>query len=139
MKVIDGTDMILGRLVTRVAKLALAGEEIAIVNCDNVIVIGKRSEIFARYKQRVDRGTWKTGPLVHRGAERIVRRTVRGMLPYKTPAGEEAFKRVMCYRDVPAKLANEKTETFEEINIHKTDNVKFVTIKEISTFLGAKQ
>ena len=139
MKVIDGTDMILGRLATRVAKLALAGEEVAVVNCDRVIVIGKRSQIFSRYKQRVDRGTWKTGPLLHRGAERIVRRTIRGMLPYKTPAGIAAFKKVMCYRDVPQKIANEKAETFDEINVHKTDNVKFVTVKEISTFLGAKQ
>jgi large subunit ribosomal protein L13 len=78
------------------------------------------------------------GPRYHRGADRIVRRTIRGMIPYKTAKGKEAFQRVMTYIGVPPEFASTKMETYDDININNTDNIQFVTIKEISTHLGAK-
>ena len=138
MKVIDGTDLILGRLATKVAKAAIAGEQIVVVNCEEVVVTGKRDVVFAKYKKTANRTTMLKGPRIHRGADRLVRRTIRGMIPYKTATGKEAFQRVMCYVGVPPEVSKEKIETFEDINIHNTENMQFVKMKEVSKVLGAK-
>lgn len=137
MKVVDGKDMVLGRLATQVAKMALEGEEVAVVNCEDVLVVGKKKEIFSRYQQKAVRGTHSTGPFLHRGPDRIVRRTVRGMIPYKTPSGKAAFQRVMCYVGVPSDISMDKVETLKG-NIHETQNLNFVAVGEISKQLGAK-
>lgn len=138
MKTIDGTNLILGRLATKVAKAAINGEQVTIVNAEKVVVTGKPSFVLAKYKQTADRGAPLKGPRYHRSADRIVRRAIRGMIPYKTAKGKEAFQRVMTYIGVPPEFASAKLETFEDININNTNNIQFITIKEISNHLGAK-
>ena len=134
--IIDATDLILGRMAAKAAKAAISGENVVIVNCDKAVVVGKKSEIIARYKRVSDMGVPKKGPFLLRGADRIVRRTIRGMLPYKKEHGKEAYRRVMCYIGVPEDVKDAKT--IEGINVHDTDNVRFITIKQISETLGFK-
>ena len=136
--IIDATDLILGRMATKVAKLALEGEPVTIVNCSGAVVSGNKRQILNRFKQKLDMGAPLKGPYFPKYPERIVRRVVRGMLPYKQEKGEKAFKRVMCYRDIPDKLKNEKIETIENAKYTKLPNLKFVRVMEISKFLGAK-
>jgi large subunit ribosomal protein L13 len=133
--VIDGTDMILGRLATKLAKWAIEGKNIEIINAEKVVIIGKKVQVFGRYKQHSQRGTHTTGPFTHRGADRLVRRSIRGMIPYKTPAGGEAFKRVMCHIGNPE---IGEAQTFDDINVHNTDNINYVTMGAISQHLGGK-
>ena len=45
MKIIDGTGAIMGRLASYVAKEALKGEEVVILNCNDVIITGNRKNI----------------------------------------------------------------------------------------------
>jgi large subunit ribosomal protein L13 len=136
MKVIDATDLILGRMCTRVAKMALNGEDVQVINCEKAVIIGKKSEIFNRFIRFTEMGVPAKGPFIHRGSDRIVRRTVRGMLPYKLPRGAEAFKRIMCYIGNPDNV--EGAESIEDADIKKTNNIKFVTIKQVSEKLGFK-
>ena len=42
MKIIDGKNAVLGRLASFVAKEALKGEEIVIVNCDEIMITGNK-------------------------------------------------------------------------------------------------
>lgn len=137
MKIVDGTNMVLGRLATLVAKSALKGEKVTVVNCEDIVIVGKKKEIFARYKQKSMRGTSSTGPYIHRAPDKIVRRTIRGMIPYKTPEGSAAFKRVMCYVGVPAEIDASKAET-AGVNINDTQNLNYVTVGDVSKLLGAK-
>lgn len=138
MKTIDGTDLILGRLATKIAKAAIQGEQIAIVNAEKIVVTGKPSVVLAKYKQTADRGAPLKGPRYHRSSDRIVRRTIRGMIPYKTPKGKEAFQRVMTYIGVPPEFASAKLETYDDININNTENTQYITIEEISKHLGGR-
>ena len=135
--IIDATDLIIGRVATRVAKKALLGETIHIVNAEKAVITGKPQEIIARFKQKREMGAPLVGPYYPRTPERIVKRIIRGMLPYKKERGREALERVKCYVGVPNKFANEKIETIEELNVHNTQN-KFITILHISKVLGAK-
>ena len=139
MKVINGEGLLLGRLCSYVAKAALLGEEVKIVNCDKVIVSGDRKKVFANEKTKRDR---KGYPLksakLSKLPDRFVRRAVRGMLPHKKERGLVAFKRVMCYNTVPAEFEG-KTETIEKAKADKLPTLKYVKVVDICNWLKGKK
>ena len=136
MKVIDAENMVLGRLAGHVAKQALLGYEVAVVNSEKAVITGNKKAIIDKYKVRRERGAPRTGPFFPRLPEKIVKRTIRGMLPYKKPRGRDAFKNIKCYIGVPEKFEKENIEKLDEFDI-KHKNVSYVNIHTISRELGA--
>src|SRR3989344_5768080 len=98
--IIDATDLVVGRLATVAAKKALLGEKVEIVNCEKAVISGDPVHILEDWKWKRGIGTYR-GPYYGRLSDRIVRRMIRGMLPYKQPRGKAAFERIMCFRGVP--------------------------------------
>ena len=135
--IIDATDLLIGRMSTVVAKKALLGEKIDIVNCENAVISGTRSHVMEAYKIKRERRT-TGGPFFPVMPDRFVRRTIRGMIPYKKPKGSPAYKRVMCYIGVPEQFKNSKLETIKEANVSKLPNLRFVKVGDICKELGAK-
>ena len=133
--IIDADGTILGRLSTVVAKRLLNNEEIAIVNSEKALITGKKSTVKDRYKQKREVGTYRKGPFFPRMPDRLVKRTIRGMIPYQTPHGRAAFKRLKCYIGVPKEFEGKSVETVETA---KKQPVDYVTIGELSRALGAK-
>ena len=133
--IIDATDLVAGRLASSVAKKALMGETIDVVNCENLVLTGNRKNILEKYKQRVDRGTPRKGPFIPRTSDRLFRRMVRGMLPYKQAKGLQAYKRVMCHVGTPQKFKDQKVETLNDIHVSKIDSLKFIYLKDVVKFL----
>ena len=70
--IIDASNLILGRMATEVAKKALLGEEIDIVNSEKAVVTGDRKEIFQRYKTRMEIGNPLQGPYFQKIPERLM-------------------------------------------------------------------
>lgn len=103
--VIDASGHIMGRLASNVAKRLLQGEAIVIVNSEKAMISGKRDALLAEYKNRRDRGTQRFGPYYPRMPHMIVKRSVRGMIPYQTPRGREAFRRLRVEMGVPAQYS----------------------------------
>lgn len=132
--IIDATGATLGRLSTNVAKRLLKGEEIAVVNSEKAIVTGKKTSIKAIYKQKRDVGTYRKGPFFPRTPDRIVKRTIRGMIPYQKPHGRTAFKKLRCYTGVPKEFEGKKFETVKEAIKEPVD---YMTIEELARYLGA--
>lgn len=128
-KIIDGTNAVLGRLASYVAKEALKGEEFVILNSEKVIITGNKKnikEIFERKRGRV--GSGQKGPKHSRSSEKIVKRTIRGMLPnHREGRGREAFRKIKCYVGVPKEFQNLKT-----IKAGKDRHSKFIQVGEIS-------
>ena len=139
MKVYNGEGMILGRLASAVAKDALLGEEVKVVNCNKIVVSGKKANVIKSQKVRRERGGH---PLMRvkipRLPDRFVRRTIRGMLPWKKARGKEAFDRVMCYNAVPEGLASENLITLPHAAASKLPTLKFTTVQEICKGLGGQ-
>ena len=129
MKIIDGKGAVLGRLASYVAKETLKGEEIAILNCDQVIITGNKRNIEESFHARRSRvGSSQKGPKHSKSSEKIVKRTIRGMLPeHRFGRGREAFKRIKCYVGIPKEFQESKT-----IKAGKGKPFKFITIKDIS-------
>ena len=113
----------------------LQGDEIAIINSEKAVISGKKKEIKGEYQQKRDVGTYRKGPFFHRSPERIVKRTVRGMMPYQKPHGRAAYKRLKCYIGVPEEFNEKNAEIVEQAKKHYVDSI---TIEELSRSLGAK-
>lgn len=128
MIVVDAENAVLGRLGTFVAKNALKGEEIAVVNSEKAIITGNKGDIEEHFKSKRKRvGTKQTGPKHSRLSHLIVKRAIRGMLPrVKWGRGRDAFKRIKCYVGVPKEYENSKKISLA------SDKIKFITVKEIS-------
>jgi large subunit ribosomal protein L13 len=139
MIIIDATNLILGRLAARAAKLALSGEEIVIVNCENTIISGKKRIILQKFKTREYRTQPFTGPYRKRMPDRIVRSAIRGMLPHgrwsEGSRGRVAFDKIKCFIGIPDEYKTKKIETFADINADKLKTQFYVTVGEISQLL----
>ena len=133
--IIDAEGATLGRLCTNVAKSLLNGEDIAIVNSEKAIISGKKPSIKRRYRQKIEVGTYRKGPFFPRMPDRIVKRTIRGMIPYQTPHGRAAFKRLKCYIGTPIEFEGKK---FEKVKNAEKKPVDYISIRELSKLLGAK-
>ena len=134
--IINGENLILGRLGTIAAKKALLGEKVDIINADKVVIVGNKKVIVAKYVQRRARTTPVKGPFIPRMADRFVRRAIRGMLPYEKERGKNAFKRIMCHLGTPDNFKNEKIETLDKINVLNTNNINFTTIEALCKLIG---
>jgi len=136
--IIDATNLILGRMATFAAKQALLGEEIKIINCEKTIMSGDKKKILAKYREKMKMGKPQKGPFIPKRADMFIKRTIRGMLPYKQEKGRNAFKRIKCYVDVPEEFKDKKSETVEKANVAKIPNLKYITVEEICKFMGGK-
>lgn len=126
--VVDGTNAILGRLASHVAKQALLGKDISVVNCEKVVISGNRRIALEGYKEiRAKGGSSQKGPLFPTKPAAIVKRTIRGMLSHKEGRGAAAFKRVRCYEGLPKEFAESKIES-----THQAQGVVSISLKEIS-------
>ncbi|AHL23784.1 MULTISPECIES: 50S ribosomal protein L13 [Thermococcus] len=141
MRIINAEGLILGRLASKVAKMLLEGEEVVIVNAEKAIITGNREDIFAKYKQRTElrtRTNPRRGPFYPKRSDEIVRRTVRGMLPWKTDRGRKAFRRLKVYVGVPKEFEGKELETISEAHMSRLATPKYVTVGEVAKFLGGK-
>ena len=139
VQIIDADGLIVGRLASHAAKLALMGEKIIIVNSEKAVVSGRRQLLESHYLHKLDRGEAFKGPFFPRRSDMILRRAVRGMLPWKSDRGRKAFKRVMCHVGVPNQYASEKLITIEEAAVSKLGTGKYIELEKISKRLGIKQ
>ena len=136
--IIDANNLILGRLGAFVAKKALLGEKIDIVNCESCVVTGNKYRIFKNYDNLLKKGTQSKGPFVYRMPDRFAKRVIRGMLPYKKERGRKAFKNIKCHIGIPENLKNQKFDTIKNANVEKLPNLKYIKIKDICIHIGAK-
>ena len=129
MTVIDGKNAILGRLATHAAKQLLSGESISIVNAERIIITGNPANTKEKYLARRRRGSAHHGPFFPRRPDLIVRRAIRGMLPYKTNRGRNAFKRLRVYISMPEGIG-------EVQKMEASIRTNYITIGDISKTLG---
>ncbi len=138
VKVYDAEKMVIGRLGTRVAKDALMGNDVVIINAEKAIITGGRRFLISAFKEKRDIRTatnHNLGPFHERRPDMMVRRMIRGMLPWPTPRAKAAYKRVKVYMGVP-----EKYRDAERIVLEKSRYVsmkrKYIQVSDLSHELG---
>ena len=128
----------MGRLASGVAKQLLStGEEIHVINAEQVLITGTPSSVVNKYRKlREEIGSVRKGPHFPRMPHLILKRTIRGMLPYQKPRGREAYKRLKVHIGVPTELADVEPKVLEKTRELRTSKV--VRLGEVSRTLGAK-
>jgi len=133
--IINADGLILGRMASIIAKRLLNGEEIVIVNAEKTVLSGKRESKLMEAKKFLEVGYPKIGPFHYKRPDRIVKRTVRGMLPYKQPKGKQAYKRLKVFIGIPEELKDQKMETLVEAQAEKL-TCPYFTLGEFAKELG---
>ncbi len=97
--VYDGECCVFGRLASAVAKDLLKGSFVDVINCEGIVVSGDK-KLFVKkilMKRKMGSGSSLKGPKYIRLSDRLVKRMIRGMLPWDRAKGREALKRLRCY------------------------------------------
>jgi len=135
MAIINAEGLILGRMATYIAKRLLKGEEIVIVNAEKAILSGKKRSKLGDAKEFRGEGSPGRGPFHYRRPDRIVRKSVRGMLPIKQPKGKQAYKRLKVYMGVPSDFKDQSMETLANAQARKL-TCPYLTVGEFAEELG---
>ncbi len=134
MRVVDASGQVLGRFCSHVAKDLLQGEEIAVVNAEHAVITGSPESILREYQHKRRVGSQRKGPYFPRRSDRILKRTVRGMLPYQRPRGKEALRRLRVYTGVPEGLEVSADEE-ASAGVEGTTTT-YITLGELARLLG---
>ena len=134
--VVDASGCVAGRLASVVAKLALEGRRVVVVNAEKAIITGDFNMVLNWYKKKITE--WRThynpekvGPKIPRRPDRILKRIIRGMLPRKYWRGRKALKRIRVYMGIPPDYINKPRIVFEETVYRPRPGAKYVTLEEI--------
>jgi len=135
--VIDAKGLIHGRLASNVAEMIMGGEEVIVLNAEGIVITGRRDQVFADFKAKVDRGdtTKRKGPFYPRRADLLFKRCVRGMIPWSTTTGREAYRKLHVYVGTPKQF-----ESCEKLRPEEADREitgKYTTLGAVSKFLGS--
>lgn len=132
--VINAEGLILGRMCSKIAKRLLNGEEIVIVNAEKAVLTGKKKSKVAEAKEFLEVGAPERGPFHSRRPDRIVRKTVRGMVPWKQPKGKLAYKRLKVFMGIPKEFKDAKMETIEQAKAKLAGS--HFTLEELAVEVG---
>ena len=133
--VVDASNQIAGRIASRIAKELLNESKIFVVNAEKAVISGNPDFVINMYKERLKRGDPYHGPFYPRIPDRMLKRMIRGMVPYKKATGRAAMKRIKVFISVPEELKGKELRLIEE---QKLEN-KFITIGDLAIKLGAKK
>jgi len=131
--IIDASEQVAGRIASKTAKEVLKGNTVIIVNAENALVSGSPKYTEEFFNIKIKRGDPYHGPFYPKTPEGILKRIIRGMLPYKKPLGKKAFKRVRVYRDLPYEL---KDREIKDFGMKNKLRCKYMTLGKISERVG---
>ncbi len=126
--VLDAEGSVMGRLASYTAKQALLGKTVVIVNAEKAVITGNRQTTIETYKhKRSIGGSIQRGPNFPSTTDKILKRTIRGMLSYKKGRGADAFKRIKTYNGVPKQF-----EALDKISLKHNTKARTTTLGDIA-------
>jgi large subunit ribosomal protein L13 len=133
--IVDATGLILGRLGSHVAKRLVNGENVVIVNAEKAVISGRRLSRVAEARKFLEVGHYMRGPFHRRRPDQLVRRVVRGMLPWPKPKGKEAYRRLKVFIGVPDTMKDKNFETVPHASAQKL-KCPYFTVGEFAKEIG---
>jgi large subunit ribosomal protein L13 len=135
--ILDASGLIVGRIGSIISKRLLQGEQVIIVNAENAVISGRRVSHVAEARLFLETGHLGHGPYHPRRPDQIIRRVIRGMLPWRKPKGKQAYKRLHVYMGVPDELKGKTFETIPQANASKL-RCPYFTVGEFAKEIGWK-
>jgi large subunit ribosomal protein L13 len=132
--IIDGSNCVLGRMATVVAKKVLAGEPVTIINAEKVVITGNPVSVVKEYRTLFEiRNIAKPvrSPHWSKRPDLFVKRSIRGMLPRRTERGTAALALIRAYM-------GDNGMKGEKVAEHSNPAAKTITVLELCRALGWK-
>jgi large subunit ribosomal protein L13 len=137
----------MGRLASTVADLLLKAarddrdDKVIIINSEKAIVSGRPRSVLNTYQAKYKLNHPRKGPFFPRMPDMIMKRTVRGMLPYqRKSSGRRALRNLRVEIGCPSHLESDLPEGHEsgdDSKIRRALPDRFILLGEISANLGA--
>lgn len=137
-EVYDARGKVLGRLASVVAKRLLNGKSVAVINAEEAMITGDKRGIIEKYRTRLnlqEKENPEHSPYWSRRPDMLVRRIIRGMLPYRMPRGKSAYRRLLVFQGIPKELKGSKPVEIEAKD-PKGIYVRYLKVGELSKLLG---
>ena len=144
-QLVDATNKIMGRFCSQIAKKALLGEFIVIINAKDAIISGTKGNIHEKYLAKLKISTATNplrGPFHERRPDTFMRRVIKQMLPRKKFRGKQALRRVHVYiSDIPERFKI-RYQKIVPIEIDYADKRrlsqfnKFITLENLCLRIG---
>mmetsp|Transcript_17778 Transcript_17778/g.39956 ORF Transcript_17778/g.39956 Transcript_17778/m.39956 type:complete len:204 (-) Transcript_17778:54-665(-) len=102
--IIDCKGHLLGRLASIVAKELLNGQHITCLRTEDINISGSlfRNKLkYADFRRKKMSTNPRRGPFHYRAPAKMLWRTIRGMIPHKTPRGAAALDRLKSFEGMP--------------------------------------
>ncbi|MBS7643339.1 50S ribosomal protein L13 [Candidatus Bathyarchaeota archaeon] len=138
--IFDAAGLILGRVASVAARLLQAGKTVVVINAEKSVISGRPKSVIKAAKEFLEvkgRADPRSGPFHPRRPDEIVRRTIRGMLPWDKPKGKTAYRRLRVYIGFPEELKKGRVETIQDASATKL-RCPFITVGELAKELGWK-
>ncbi len=130
--IVDANKAVIGRLAGRVARELLRGQEVIVINIEKSVISGKPNFIVDKFLDKIHRGDPHKGPFYPKYPDKIFRRMVRGMIPYKKQRGREALKNLRVFIGNPENLEGERVaKTAHDLK------TKYISLHDLSKEMGA--
>ena len=136
--VIDIENCILGRVCSNISKKLLLNQKVILVNCNSVVILGRRSFLVKKYKDKLKNKVVKQGPYYSRNPCDMVKRSVRNMVPYKNLRGKEALKNLKCYNTIPKTLGDKKITKIDGSKLNDLTSLYYTKMVDLCRVLGYK-
>ncbi len=145
--VFNADGLIMGRLASTVAELLIKAaredrdDKVIIINSEKAIVSGRPRSVLNTYQAKYKLNHPRKGPFFPRMPDMILKRAVRGMLPYqKISSGRRALRNLRVEIGCPAHLSGDLPEGHvhgDTTKFRKDLPERFITLGDISADLGA--
>ena len=137
----------MGRLASASADILLKAarehrdDKVIIINAEKAIVSGRPRSVLNTYHAKYELNHARKGPFYPRMPDMILKRAVRGMLPYqKKSSGRRALRNLRVEIGCPAHLAGDLPEGHQNGDVSKIRKgmpARFNRLGDISADLGA--
>jgi large subunit ribosomal protein L13 len=145
--VFNADGLIMGRLASTVAELLIKAaredrdDKVIIINSEKAIVSGRPRSVLNTYQAKYKLNHPRKGPFFPRMPDMIMKRTVRGMLPYQRKnVGRRAIRNLKVEIGCPSHLESELPDGHEfgdDSKIRRALPDRFILLGDISANLGA--
>ena len=145
--VFNAEGMVLGRLASATADILLKAaredrdDKVVIINAEKAVVTGSKTSVFNKYQEKYKLNHARKGPFFPRMPDMILKRAVRGMLPYQSKSsGRRALRNLRVEIGCPSHLSGDLPEGHEhgdDSKIRRDLPERFVMLGDISENLGA--
>ncbi len=130
----DGAGAVVGRLGSLVAKELLKGKSVVVINSEKAVISGKREDIVRKIRILRQKGSSsQKGPKISKLPDRLLKRMIRGMLPWDKQRGKQAYKRLRCYVG-EIEITDEEKKKTKKIEWEKP--FKSAKLEDVVRYLG---